>query len=437
ASVDSVTTPAQPTLVTLNTAAAVGGDTVFVTAPGRYRFVGGSTVTVGTAAAAVASISTDSTQLRFAIGPNANDTVRVAGLQISGAPTLGPFGFKTDVRLVTPAAPPVTLNKTSAVAGDTIVVTAPARYRFVPGPAGSKVTVGTAGLALVGVSTDSTQLRFLIGPSANAAVTVTNVVIRGAPAALGSFTLNSGASVLTTPAIPNFPGTFVSATPAINDTVTLTAGAGFKILPTAAVTIGGQVALRVSISADSSSIKFVPSPGGAAGPATVAGVALSVLTSVSLTLPTSTNITPPALGAGLAGTGDFATAPTITLPASGKSLTFFDFGAFTGNTACTDDPGLGGDCRIYKLVLAAPTTFTFNTSWQGTTDLGMYFFNAALARQSGPCDSKGNGASGQPETCTGKTLAAGTWYIVVDDFGPFYTPPEAAPTWIRFSFNVN
>jgi len=409
---DSVTTPAQPTLVTLSTAAAIGGDTVFVTAPGRYRFVGGSTVTVGTAAAAVASISTDSTQLRFAIGPNANDTVRVAGVLISGAPTLGPFGFKTNVPLVTPAAPPLTLNKTAAAAGDTIVVTAPARYRFTPGGSGSKVTVGTAGLALIGTSTDSTQLRFLIGPSANSAVTVTNLILQGAPSGMGKFTLTSGAAVLSTPAIPTFPSTLSNAAPAIQDTVTLAiTGTGFKFLPNATVTNGGAKGFVVSVAADSLSLKYVAVPGTAAGPPTVTGIVLSTLTSVPLTIPSSVSITSPAAYAGAIAV---ATAPTIVIPAAGVQSVYLDNGPTAAVAECGN---IGNHCRFYKIVLAAPRTVKVTLNWGNTADIGGYYIDAAGTDIIGDfaCDSKGSGAGGQPESCT-EDLPAGTTYLALADF---------------------
>jgi hypothetical protein len=407
-----VTTPAQPLLVTaVSNVAPAGGDTITVTAPGRYRFVGGSTVTIGTGAAQVVGISTDSLVLQVMVGPGVNDTLRVQGLQLSGAPTLGPFTFKQNGKVIATAAPSLTLNKTSAVAGDTIIVTAPARYYFTAGAGGSSATVGAAGNALVGVSADSSQLRFLIGPSANSAVSVSGLRLNGAPKALGTFTLNSGAAVLTTPAIPNFAGVLSTATPTLNQAVTLTVPNNYRLLPTATVSVGGVAGIVTGISADSLTMTFVaPATGGAAAPPTVTGIVLTFLKTVSLTLPNSTNITPPALGGGLAGTGAFGTAPSLTLPAVGQAVGYFDGGAFSATAQAIT----GGPNRLYKITVpAGGATVSIRLGWNSTADVDIYYFNAAnddlLA-----CFSGATLANPETGNCV---LPAGDNFIAFSNFG--------------------
>ena len=59
------------------------------------------------------------------------------------------------------------------------------------------------------------------------------------------------------------------------------------------------------------------------------------------------------------------------------------------------------------------------------TDLGIYTYDAAQSLDTSllVCDGLGAGSGGQPETCS-KAMPAGTYYIVVDSFSPFYAPPN-------------
>lgn len=330
------------------------------------------------------------------------------------------------VRIVPASAPAFTLNVSTPNLGDTVIATAPADFRFTPASVIS-IAGGVAAVKL-SLSADSSQLRFLPGPSANAAVvTISNLRPAYAPA-IGTYTANSGAATLTTPAVTNFTPSYSTTTPALNDTVTMTA-TGFKFLPSTTVSISGRLAAVVGFAADSSSVKFVPVPATAAANPTVSGIVLSFLTSVPLTLPATAAVTPPA--AGLAGTGAFATAPTIPVPAAGGKVTFLDAGGYTANATCTGD--LGGPCRIYKFVVPASVKISMTITWQGTTDLGVYTYDSggAILGSALICDSKGAGAGGQPETCS-YTFPAGTYYWAVDSFSPFYAPPNNVdPTDIK------
>lgn len=411
------TVPDSTTSLTLSTAAANVGDTVIATAPANFKFTPASVVTITGAAVATLGISADSSQISFVPGPGAASAVVVSNLVVSYATSLGGYSANSGaVALTTPGAASLGINATNAVAGDTIIVTAPAPYKFLPN---SAVTVGTAGLAVIARAADSSSITFLIGPSAAAAVSVNNIVINNTPGA-GTFTLTTGAAVLNTPAIPNFANTFSSTSPAINDTVTMTVPAGFRLLPTATVTIGGRPATIITRAADSLSVTLVPVPGTAASVPTVNGIALSFLTSVSLSLPGTVSLTSPA---GLAGTDAFATAPTIPVPAAGQTVTFLDAGGYSGVAECTGD--LGGPCRVYQIVVPTARTLALTLTWQGTTDLGIYTYDAAQSLDTSllVCDGLGAGSGGQPETCS-KAMPAGTYYIVVDSFSPFYAPPN-------------
>jgi len=182
---------------------------------------------------------------------------------------------------------------------------------------------------------------------------------------------------------------------------------------------------------DGSTISFVPVPGSASGPAQVNGILFDYLGSLTLNVPSDVSLTVPA---GLSATS-FGTAPDLALPGTGLTATYIDGGAYVGDAECTGT--FGGACRIYTFTVAASTSLTFNLTWDGTTDLGGYFYTSAPALIGfGGCDAHGNGAGGQPETCT-RTFTAGTYYLVLDDFGPFYAPAEPEPTWQRIDITTN
>ncbi|MDZ4862727.1 MAG: hypothetical protein SGJ01_04705 [Gemmatimonadota bacterium] len=311
------------------------------------------------------------------------------------------------VRIVATAIPSITLSTAAANAGDTVVATAPANFRFTT----ASVATGTGGVVVkTGISADSSQFSFIVGPSLNGTVSFTNLVLQYAPTVANYGSTSAG--TLTSPAVIDFPGVFSNSTPSsfpAQDTVTLSAP-GFLFLPTASVTVGGTAAIVVALAADSSSISFVPLAGSTSGPATVNGIVLSFLTSVSLNIPTLASLTV----AAASGATALATAPTINIPATGTTSFYGDAGQFASAAECGN---IGNHCRFYKLVLAAPRTFGVSLAWGNTADIGGYFIDAAGNDQFGDfaCDSFGSGAGGQPEACS-QTLPAGTWYLALADF---------------------
>jgi hypothetical protein len=327
------------------------------------------------------------------------------------------------VRIVPDSADNVALSATTPALGDTVVATASRNFKFTPA---SVVSIAGGAAATVGINADSSQIRFLPGPSAtNAKVSVSNVVTSYS-VALGTFTATSGTATITTPAVAPITPTISTTTPNINDLVTVTAPAGIKFLPTAKVFFANDQQAVTSVAADSNSLIFRAHQSGASGAVTIANAALSFLTSVPITVQTTVTFNTGATITSLTGTDAFATAPLVAIPDAGKTGGVVDAGPFAvGPAACSGV--LGGPCRIYKFVLTGSRTFAVSTTWQGTTDLGLYFANSGgtlfLTAAFVGCDSKGAGAGGQPEACT-ITLGAGTYYMVYDSFAPFYAPPN-------------
>jgi hypothetical protein len=227
--------------------------------------------------------------------------------------------------------------------------------------------------------------------------------------------------VVTLPTV--FGGVYATAPSNVGllDTVTVTPPAGLSFDVSVTPTITGAPADPLVLDFTASSLSFVPA-GGTNGPLTV-GVLLDYAgPGVAATLTDTTVINKPSTGA---AAGAFATAPPITLPASGSSYVVYDDTPFNSTPDCLNSEGVA--CKLYRLDLAAPATFDLNATWFNgavgqTTDLGVYWVDAG-GNDVGSfgCDSHGN--DGAPETCT-VSLPAGTFYMAMVTFAPFYDPPD-------------
>lgn len=396
----SVTIPVRTLPVTLTGANSdltpTNGDTVTITAPAGLSFSPtASTVVFGTVTTFL--VSRSATEIRFVAQPGSAGPATVSNVSLDYAPAAGLFTVPTAEQFFVDGFPLLTASVTGLRAiGDSVTITIPAPFKWGRGTtvalASAVVSAGGA-LSTPVVSADSSSVRFQIGPNATDTLRITNLRINGTT--LTGFQLKAQAAT-TTPAVTDFVATFSNATPTANDSVTLTAGSAFRFLPTATVTQADGTPFIISRSADSSQIRFVPARGTVAGPVTVGGVVFATLRSVSLTLPSSTTITPPSPRA---GTGSVATAPTIALPAVGATTVIYDGGSFGGSNAVSG--GVGN--RFYKITVPASTSVTVNLAWTNTADIdilygisdGSDFYN---------CFAGATGANPEQATCT---LSAG------------------------------
>jgi hypothetical protein len=215
------------------------------------------------------------------------------------------------------------------------------------------------------------------------------------------------------------PAAFSSATPNVNDEVTITAP-GFVFLPNVAVSFGGNRMLVTARAADGSSVTYRAGEAGS-GAVTVSGTALASLPGTPLSLPSATNIVVGPAITSLAGTDAAATAPEFPIPAAGGTTVLNDGGAFNDNAECNNGPG-GAACRIYKFVIPEDGDYTVTGTWSNLADIGLYFTDD-VGTTAGVIDALGNGAGGQPESAT-ETWTAGTYYMYVTTYAVFYPPPN-------------
>src|SRR3954466_9517155 len=148
----------------------------------------------------------------------------------------------------------------------------------------------------------------------------------------------------------------LSATDApANQPITISlAGQPFKFGEGAGATIAGTAGVNLGLSADSTTMTFLPPP-GAAGPLALDSVTPVYAPSLRFSLPTGDSLTIGAL-APATGTDNPATAPALPTPAAGTTTGFFDIPDFT---ATVD--------HFYRLDIAEAGDYTITVNWSSGT----------------------------------------------------------------------
>ena len=311
------------------------------------------------------------------------------------------------IRILPDTATSVTLSNAAPNLGDTVTATVGAGFKFTPA---SAVTVAGATVVTLGINADSTQISFLSGPSANGAISVSNLMISYGD--VGGYTATSGGVTFTTPTIASVAATFSSATPAAGAALTITLPAGYKFVSGAGVTFGGDDGFGTAVAPDSNSITTVPPPGFTGAP-DLANIALDFLLGAAISVPTASNVT---VGAGLAGTDDPNTAPALPIPGPGTSVVVYDNG----------DPfaaAIAGEDRVYAITLGAPTTLQINLAWNNGADVDLLAVDGGVTGFI--CGFAGaTGANPENLTCA---LPAGTSYLIANLYA------GTAPAIIRWT----
>jgi hypothetical protein len=186
------TVPGFPLLTASVVGARAIGDSVTLTIPAPFKWGRGtpaaSTILLSSSAAISARVvSADSSTVRFRLGPNQTDTLRINNLRIDGAPSLNGYILKAQAATTTPVVTNfagVYSTQTPAV-GEEITITAPGTFRFLPN---ATATLGGVSQNATRVSADSTTIFLTPPPLGGAAtpVTINGVVF----AALTSVSLN-------------------------------------------------------------------------------------------------------------------------------------------------------------------------------------------------------------------------------------------------------
>jgi hypothetical protein len=221
-----------------------------------------------------------------------------------------------------------------------------------------------------------------------------------------------------------FGGTFSSATPKGGDTLTINSTTLLKFdTATAAVTFGTLSAVVVSKSANQLKVLV---PFGATGTATIAGISVTYVPGLVVTLPSTATITQ---------TGDFwapgdtgyASAPAIPLPtATGQFIKMVTLTPAIDNDAnCGEGTAAGGigQCTIFKYTANGTDSLTFSASWTPATtpadvsDIDIYSCGSAgvaACFEGGAAGGTGATAS-TPQSFTIKPTA-GVHYFVIEAY---------------------
>jgi hypothetical protein len=224
----------------------------------------------------------------------------------------------------------------------------------------------------------------------------------------GSIHVSANGVAKDIPVVVNPTGATValSATDApANQPITISlAGQPFKFGEGAGATIGGAAGVNLGLSADSTTMTFLPPP-GAAGPLSLDSVAPVYAPSLRFSLPTGDSLTIGPLTPA-PGTGSPTTAPALPIPAAGTTTGFLDIGTFTAPDL-TGDGGLA-KAQYYRLDVTEAGTYTFTVNWDNDADLDI------LLCQATNCSDADFMSAGdiQPETDS-RDLVPGTYYLAV------------------------
>jgi hypothetical protein len=314
---------------------------------------------------------------------------------------------------LTPVGPPITVTLNPNFAFKTSVPTTVLSFPNQTAPVN------------VSFSADSLVATLTVGPNVNSALLATGITFKGQPRFV--YSVPSSAKVVST-VILNFAATLTPPSPLGGGSTVITATGTETFSATAAVTWPSGAA-PILLSRTATTLTVVPNPASTGAP-TVSGVIAASAPLFSLTLPAvvPTGLT---VGAGSIYTSSSPAAATPNVAAPG----FYDRSPLTAPCAATGNAG-GATCQYYKLVVAAAGPKAFNFTWDSADDLGLYFMDSAFNGIAGSCDAGGNGATGHPENCTITFPAAGTYYLEVADYGPFYPAGTAPkPNWIQATFN--
>lgn len=223
--------------------------------------------------------------------------------------------------------------------------------------------------------------------------------------------------------------TLSSTNPQAGDTITIGATAVLKFdLDEVAVTFpGGNPATILAKTADQLTVLV---PFSDAGPITIAGIDVTYVEDLIVTLPTTTNVTQ--TGSLRPASGSYQTAVVVSdlIPAAAGQTSQAIIALPTGNSAVCPEVVMGfgsaGPCAIYRFTLAAPTQLRFQVDWIGTAaapdvDL-LVCSDTTLANFNGntgaPCGVAGFGAAtgAKPQITAPTTIPAGTYWLVIENF---------------------
>lgn len=205
--------------------------------------------------------------------------------------------------------------------------------------------------------------------------------------------------------------------------------ARFKFDPaTAAATFGGGITPPV-VSVTPDTLKVVV-PFSDAGALTVAGVNVTYVSGLILSLPTVSSFTASSVDP-FPGSDAWNTAPDISslIPTAGSTAPFVVAPAASNAAGiCPEDRyGFGpvGTCSFLRFTLADSTTISFTTDWDAASgsDIDLVICSDSTAANFStttfaPCvrDGLAGATSSQPETAGGVKYGPGTYWFVIQNF---------------------
>ena len=230
-----------------------------------------------------------------------------------------------------------------------------------------------------------------------------------------------------------FGGTLSSAKPKGGDTLTINSTTFLKFdVATVAVSFSGAhgiAATAAPILSKTADVVKVLVPYGANGPLTIAGINVTYVSGLKVSLPTSATVTTTGdiwSPGGVVGDPGYASAPSMALPATtnGSVIYVVPVPAIANDANCGEGiaGGATGNCLIFKYTANGTDSLKFTTNWSPTTtaadvsDLDTYSCGAAGVSACFEEKPAGAGAGSKtPEVFTIKPTA-GVHYYLLEQF---------------------
>jgi hypothetical protein len=225
----------------------------------------------------------------------------------------------------------------------------------------------------------------------------------------------------------SFSGTVSSTTPQGGDTLTINSTAELKF-DTALVTATFAGAALGSVVSKTPDVIRVLVPFSNPGPVSIAGINVTYVPGLRVTLLTSASVTQ--TGNRWAGSSSWQTAPDISalLPAAASTSRMIVTRSPVNNVAvCPEGFGSTGPCNFFRFNVPASATYNFTIDWEGTAgapDVDIYHCSDSTVANFGTACfvTGGSGATGAKPQSTGNDVYTATtyWFVIeiFDGAGP-------------------
>lgn len=224
----------------------------------------------------------------------------------------------------------------------------------------------------------------------------------------------------------SFSGALSSTTPKGGSTLVIASTALLKFNPATATVTFPSYGAATLVSRTADTVKVLVPFGAAPGRLTIAGIAVTYVAGLTVSLPTVASVT--VSGDFWAADDSWQTAPSITalLPVKGATARMVVTTTGTANAAKCPEVALAfgssGPCMFFRFTLADTATYIFSTDWQGAAlapDIDIYVCSDSTVANFGTACFEDGGAgatASKPQATSLHKYPAGDHWFVIEAY---------------------